>query len=77
MGSTERAPGNGAKAGGSFISAKRRKALASRSLGYRQGCGNKAQGWSGAGEHPQRGTKGMSKRYWVPARRSEMHQAPP
>lgn len=37
-------PGNGAEARGSFISAKRRKALVSWSLGYGQGCGNKAQG---------------------------------
>lgn len=46
----EHVPGNGAEARGSFISAKRRKALASWSLGYGQGCSNKAQGWSGAGE---------------------------
>lgn len=74
MGSTEHMPGKAAKAGGSFISAKRRKALASWSLGYRQGCGNKAQGWSRA-EHPQRGTKGMSKRYRVAVHGSEIDQA--
>lgn len=43
-GNTEQTPGNAAKAGGSFISAKRRKTLVSWGLGYRQGCGNKAQG---------------------------------
>lgn len=76
MGSTEHMPGKVAKAGGSFISAKRRKALASWSLGYTQGCGNKTQGRSRAGEHLQRGTKGMSKRHRVAAHRSEIHQTP-
>lgn len=45
--------GNAAKVGGSSISAKRRKVLASWNLGYQQGCGNKVKGWSGEHEGPR------------------------